>query len=230
MVLFGLSQQALDDLVAELRSSALEAHAFSIDLADRDAGQLIENKLSEIGVYCDVLVNSAGFGVFGAAVESNREEHLKLIDVNIRALTDLTLRFLPGMIARRRGGVLNVGSITGYTPGPNMSTYYASKAYVKSFTTALSAEVSGTGVTVTCLSPGVVRTAFFERCAVGQTRLFKLAPRSNAPETAEAGWRGFRAGKRQVIPHLANRIIVAACVLLPDAALLRLISALQRLR
>jgi len=230
MVLLGRSQEALDDLVAELGRAAVQAHAFAVDLADRDAGQLVDNKLSEIGVYCDVLVNSAGFGVFGAAAESNQEEHLKLIDVNIRALTDLTLRFLPGMIARGRGGVLNVGSITGYAPGPNMSTYYASKAYVRSFTAALAAEVSGTGVTVTCLSPGVVRTAFFERCAVGQTRLFKLAPRSNAPETAESGWRGFRAGKPLVIPRLVNRIIVAASVLLPDAVLLRLISTLQRMR
>jgi hypothetical protein len=148
----------------------------------------------------------------------------------MRALTDLTLRFLPGMIARRRGGVLNVGSVTGYAPGPNMSTYYASKAYVNSFTAALAEEVSGTGVTVTCLSPGVVRTAFFERCTVGQTRLFKLAPRSNAPETAEIGWRSFRAGKRLVIPRLVNRMIVAGCILLPNAILLRLIGTLQRLR
>ena len=211
MLLLGRSQEALDDLVAELRSSAVEAHAFSVDIAGLDAGQLVENKLAEVDVSCDGLVNSAGFGVFGAAAESNREEHLKLIDVNIRALTDLTLRFLPGMIARRRGGVLNVGSITAYTPGPNMATYYASKAYVNSFTAALAAEVSGTGVTVTCLSPGVVRTAFFGRSAVAQTRLFKLAPRSNAPETAETGWRGFRAGKRLVIPRLINRM--AACVL-----------------
>lgn len=230
MVLLGRSQEALDDLVAKLRSDALEAHAFAVDFADRNAGQQVENKLAEIGVYCDVLVNSAGFGVFGAAVEADREQHLQLIDVNIRALTDLTLRFLPGMIARRRGGVLNLGSITGYAPGPNMSTYFASKAYVKSFTAALAAEVSGTGVTVTCLSPGVVRTAFFERCAVGQTRLFKMAPRSDASEIAQTGWRGFRAGKRLVIPRLVNRIIVAGCILLPDAVLLRLIATFQRLR
>jgi len=230
MVLLGRSQDALDQLVAELRGAGAEAHGFSIDLAGRDAGQALENKLAELGVYCDVLVNSAGFGVFGPAAETDRGEHLKLIDVNIRALTELSLRFLPGMIARNRGGVLNIGSVTGYAPGPQMSTYFASKAYVNSFTAALAQEVSGTGVTVTCLSPGVVRTAFFERCAMGQTWLFKLAPRSNAPETADAAWRAFRAGKRLVIPRLVNRIVVAGCILLPNFIVVRIVSALQRRR
>ncbi len=230
MMLLGRSLPALDEVVTELVRSGAQAHALSIDLAARDAGQRIEGTLSSLGVYCDVLVNSAGFGVFGSAAATDREEHLKLLDVNTRALTELTLRFLPGMIARRRGGVLNVASITAYAPGPYMSTYFASKAYVKSFTAALAAEAAGTGVTVTCFSPGVVRTAFFERCGVGQTRLFKIAPRANTSETAEAAWRGFRAGKRLVIPRLMNRFIVAVCTLLPDAALLRLIAALQRLR
>jgi short-subunit dehydrogenase len=230
MVLLGRSEDALDQLVAELRGAAVEAHGFSIDLAGRDAGQAIEEKLAGLGVYCDVLVNSAGFGVFGSAAETDRDEHLALIDVNIRALTELSLRFLPGMIARNRGGVLYVGSITGYAPGPRMSTYFASKAYVNSFTAALAQEVSGTGVTVTCLAPGVVRTAFFERCGVGQTWLFRLAPRANAPKTAEVGWRGFRAGKRLVIPRLVNRIIVAGSILLPNAIVVRIVSALQRPR
>jgi uncharacterized protein len=132
------------------------------------------------------------------------------------------------MIARRRGGILNVGSIAGYVPGPNMAVYFASKAYVRSFTAALAAELAGTGVRVTCLSPGFVATAFFQRADFGRTRLAKLMPRSCAPEIAEAGWRGFRAGKRLVIPGLANRIVIAACALTPAALLVRWISALQR--
>ncbi len=175
-----------------------------------------------------MLVNSAGFGVFGPAAEAAAAEQLRLLDVNIRALTELTLRFLPEMLARRRGGILNVGSITGYATGPNMAAYYASKSYVNSFTAALACEVAGSGVTVTCLAPGVVRTPFFARCSVGRTRLMKLMPRSDAADTAEAGWRAFRAGKSVIVPRLGDRMILAFAKLLPQSVLARLMRALQR--
>ena len=230
MLLIGQSATALDELVAELTARGAPAGALCLDLRDRNAGERIEAELTARGLHCDVLVNSAGFGVFGPAAQADRAQQVSLLDVNARALTELTLRFLPGMVARGRGGVLNVGSITGYTPGPNMALYFASKAYVNSFSAALSAEVAGTGVTVTCLAPGVVRTAFFERCLVGQTRLFKLAPRSDAPATAEAGWRGFKAGKRLVIPRWIDRVITTICVVVPDSVLLRFIARFQRLR
>jgi short-subunit dehydrogenase len=230
MVLIGTSQPALDEITAELTARGAQAEALRIDLSDPGAGQRIEDALAQRNLFCDVLVNSAGFGVFGPAATADRDKQLRLIDVNARALTELTLRFLPGMVARGRGGILNVGSITAYTPGPYMAAYFASKAYVKSFTTALSAEVAGTGVIISCLNPGVVRTAFFERCSASGTRLFKLAPRWNVESTAAAGWRGFKAGKCVIIPRFIDRIIAMFCILLPDRALLRLISALQRPR
>lgn len=226
-LLVGRSQVALDDVAAELSSCGIRAAGLSVDLADPSAGEHIERELATRNFYCDVLVNSAGFGLFGRAAELDRLEQLKLLDVNARALTDLTLRFLPGMVRRGRGGVLNVGSLTSYAPGPNMAVYYASKAYVKSFSAALSAEVAGTGVTVTCLTPGVVRTAFFQRCSVGETRLFKIAPRGNVEQTAQAGWRAFKNGKRFVMPGLTNRLIAGLCRGVPDGMLLWLISRLQ---
>ena len=230
LLLLGRSPQALDELVAELAAAGAQAAALPIDLLDPHALDRIESALADRGLYCDVLVNSAGFGVFGAAAKAAPGEQLNLVDVNIRALTELTLRFLPAMLARGRGGVLNVGSITGYVAGPNMAAYYASKAYVNSFSAALAAEVAGSGVTVTCLTPGVVRTAFFERCSVGQSRLMKLMPRSNSPDVAEVGWRGFKAGKRLVIPRLIDRISVAISVLLPQSLLTRFVGWLQRPR
>jgi short-subunit dehydrogenase len=230
LLLLGRSPPALDELVAELAATGAQAAALPLDLLDPHAPDRVESALADRGLYCDVLVNSAGFGVFGAAAKAAPQEQLNLVDVNIRALTELTLRFLPAMLARGRGGVLNVGSITGYAAGPNMAAYYASKAYVNSFSAALAAEVAGSGVTVTCLTPGVVRTAFFERCSVGQSRLMKLMPRSNSPDVAEVGWRGFKAGKRLVIPRLIDRISVAISLLLPQSLLTRFVGWLQRPR
>jgi short-subunit dehydrogenase len=226
MILVDQSQQLLEGLAVEFASSGIPAHAICVDLACRDAGQRVENRLSELGVYCDVLVNSAGIALLGTAAQLDREE--QLLDINARALTDLTVRVLPGMVARRHGGILNVGSICGYAPGPNMAAYSASKAYVRSFTAAIAAEVAGTGVTVTCLSPGIVRTDLFKRGNVGQTRILKLMPRASAPATANAGWRAFRAGKTLVVPGLTNRMILALRFFLPEALTLRLLSTLQR--
>ena len=230
MLLIGRSSQALGELVAELVRDGAQAAALSIDLLAPDALKSIESALFERGLYCDILVNSAGFGVYGPAAEVEQRKQLNLLDVNVRTLTALTLQFLPEMVVRGRGGVLNVGSITGYAVGPNMAVYYASKAYVNSFSAALASEVAGSGVTVTCLTPGVVRTAFFDHCSVGQSRLMKMMPRSSAAETAEAGWRGFKAGKRVVIPRLIDRIAVTICMMLPESIITQFVGTLQRPR
>jgi short-subunit dehydrogenase len=229
MVLVGLSPRALNELVAELAARGVPSAALLMDLTDPQAGGRIEAMLAQHLLYCDVLVNSAGFGMFGSTSQVDRTQQLRLLDVNARALTDLTLRFLPGMIERRRGGVLNLGSMASYAPGPYMAAYFASKAYVRSFSSALSAEVAGTGVTVTCLNPGVVRTAFFDRQSVEWPRLFQIVPGSNASDVAAVGWRSFKAGKTLVIPGLANRILVALIRILPVGLVLRLTAVLMRL-
>lgn len=228
MLLIGLSHASLDELAAEFAAAGVQAEALAIDLSDPGSGERIERELTGRGLFCDVLVNCAGFGRYGLAAEISRAEQIKLLDVNVRALTELSLRFLPGMLARGRGGILNVGSIAGYLSGPYMAVYFASKAYVNSFSAALANEAAGTGVTVTCFAPGVTRTAFFERCGIGQTRLLKLAPRANTPETAAVGWRGFKTGKRVVIPGIGNRLIMAVCRFLPQRLLLWFVSATQR--
>lgn len=230
LLLVDLSQKAVGELAIELGAAGAHAEALCVDLSDRDAAAQVEKKLFERGLYCDVLINSAGFGVFGAAAESSRAEQVSLLDVNARALTELSLRFLPGMLARGRGGILNVGSVFGYVPGPYMAVYCATKAYVRSFSAALAAEVVGRGVTVTCLAPGVVRTAFFKRCFVGQARLFKIAPSADAINIAAAGWRGFKMRKRVVIPGLIYRLAIGLCPFIPDGIILRLISFLQHPR
>jgi uncharacterized protein len=227
LLLVDRARQQLDTVIGELSGYGVGTAALCIDLASRDSVRCIDGALRERKLYCDVLVNCAGFGVFGAAAEVPETEQMELLDVNVRALAELTLHFLPAMVARRRGGVLNVGSITGYAPGPNMAVYYASKAFVNSFSAALAAELAGTGVTVSCLAPGVVTTPFFDRCAGAQTRLFSLMPTSTAFDTAVAGWLGFKAGKPLVTPKLRNQLVVTLARLLPRSVVLRLVRSLQ---
>ncbi len=232
VVLVDRSQDGLADIAAELGNagarSGTQVHTVLVDLTSEGAGQRIETALAELGLYCDVLINCAGFGVFGAATQTDRQLQLALIDVNVRALTEATLRFVPGMVERGRGRILNVGSITGYVPGPNMAAYHASKAYVRSFTAALGAELKGTGVRVTCLAPGIVISPFFLHTGFNKTRLARLMPRSTTREVATVGWHALQNGKPLAMPGLWNRLIIAACRLVPHALLLRLIGALQQ--
>src|SRR5260370_32287109 len=115
MLLVDRSHDALESFAAELTSSGTQAHALSIDLLTPNAGEIIENALKERGLYCDILVNNAGVGLVGLAIEIDRCEHMRLVDINLRALTELTLRFLPGMVARGRGGVINVSTLPLFT-------------------------------------------------------------------------------------------------------------------
>jgi uncharacterized protein len=230
LVLLGRAENALLELTQELSAKhpGIQVHQLSVDLGNDDAVEQIETLLRIHGLYCDVLVNSAGFGVFGPAAQADSGLQLQLIDVNVRALVALTLRFLPGMISRGRGGVINISSIVGYAPGPYMSTYCASKAFVRSFSAALSTEVAGTGVTVTCFTPGVLRTAFFDRKSMGRSRIMKILPRSDAPRAARIGWQGFKRGKSYVVPRFIDRFTIAVCWLVPDRLLARTVLALQR--
>jgi uncharacterized protein len=227
LVLIGRSQDALADLASELAAAGSAASTYCADLAAPEAGAAIEAELQRLGLNCDVLVNSAGYGLFGPVAELDEVQQLGVVDVNARALTELTMRFLPGMLARKRGGILNVGSIAGLAPGPNMAVYYATKAYVRSFSQSLAMEVHGSGVTVTCLTPGFVRTAFFDRCKVGDTSVSKLFPRMNADRVAQAGWQAFRARRRTCIPGWENRVIAQLLRLTPEFVLLRAMRVMQ---
>ena len=160
-----------------------------------------------------IVVNNAGFGLHGAAAELDRAEQLAMIDLNVRALTDLSLRWIDG-IARHKGGILNVASVAGFLPGPGMAVYYASKAYVLSFTEALSRELEPLGVRVTALCPGPVPTEFQARAGVDRTAAVRACSAQTAEQVAEAGYDGFMAGKpaggaglrqqdRELLPRLA---------------------------
>jgi short-subunit dehydrogenase len=132
------------------------------------------------------------------------------------------------MLSRGQGGIINIGSITGYSPGPYMAGYCASKAFIRSFSAAQSAEVAGTGVTVTCLTPGILRTAFFDRAPMGHSRLIKILPHGNAEKAARMAWKAFKQGRSLVVPRHIDRFVLSICWLTPDWLLARLVLALQR--
>ena len=149
-----------------------------------------------------MLVNNAGFGTYGPFAQAALELQKEMMEVNMGAVVELTHRFLPPMLERGGGRILNVASTAAFQPGPTVSIYYASKAFVFSFSYALAAELAGTGVTVTTLCPGMTRTEFFARAHMRPRGWAMMEPRA----VAEAGFRGLMRGKRVVIPGLMNKI------------------------
>jgi len=183
------------------------------DLEQPDAGDKIAAALAAEGAEVEFVVNNAGYGLFGNAIELNRAEQLGIIAVNIRAMTDLSLRFSDQLI-RHRGGILNVGSVAGFLPGPGMAVYYASKAYVLSFSEALRAELAPCGVRVTALCPGPVPSEFQARA--GFKPGFDSAILNVSPsDVAKAGYRGLMANKRAVLPGLGIKIVPVLLRLFP---------------
>ncbi|MFZ5736536.1 MULTISPECIES: SDR family NAD(P)-dependent oxidoreductase [Rhodopseudomonas] len=198
--------ERLEALAAEIRSKGgRDPIVIACDLGRPDAAEQIVAALAEAGVEVEYLVNNAGYGLFGRAAEMDREGQLGIIDVNIRALTDLTLRFADS-VARLRGGILNVASIAGFLPGPGMAVYYASKAFVLSFTEALHQELGAKGVRVTALCPGPVPTEFQERA--GFEPGFDSAVLNVSPaEVARQAYQGLMNNKRLVLPGVGVKIV-----------------------
>jgi uncharacterized protein len=196
------------------------------DLARADAVQGIAEALDQRGLEPDVVVNNAAFGLLGAADELDRAEQLAMIDLDVRALTDLSLAFIDSL-KRRRGGILNVASIAAFMPGPGMAVYYASKAYVLSFSEALHRELKPKGVRVTVLCPGPVPTEFQARAGMSGDPLPRLLTRS-AEQVAKDAYRGLMQGRRVVVPGAANRVVATALRFTPHRILLDLIARQQR--
>jgi short-subunit dehydrogenase len=194
------------------------------DLARPETPAEIARELDERRLTIDILVNDAGFGVYGPFAETPIEKELEMIQVNAAALTHLTKLLLPRMLQRRRGRILNVASTAAFQPGPLMAVYYATKAYVLSFSEALANELAGTGVTVTALCPGPTITEFQKQAGMGKTLLFHSPLVMKAPEVGRAGYEGMMRGKTLVIPGIANLALVEALRVTPR----RLVTAIAR--
>ena len=215
-------QDRLDALAEEIAATGRpRPTVIIVDLERRDGASAVAAELSSLGLEPAIVVNNAGFGLRGAAAALSRDEQLAMIDLNIRALTELSLMFVDGL-TRHRGGILNVASLAGFLPGPGMAVYYASKAYVLSFSEALHRELSERGVRVTALCPGPVPTEFQARAGGMQDNAAVRALELSAERVAQIGYEAFMAGQRVVIAGIGNRIAVSLMRLVPNALLLRL--------
>lgn len=213
----------------------VSAHVLPADLADPAAPADLLARVSAAGLEIDALVNNAGFGARGAFAGTadgaqpltDGARELAMIQVNVTALTDLTKRFVPGMVARGRGRVMNVASTAAFQAGPLMAVYYATKAYVLSFSEALAVELDGTGVTVTCFCPGATHTEFAAAASMEGTALFRSPAVADAASVAEAGYRAMMRGRTVAIPGAANRFGAFATKLAPRALAARIAMRLQ---
>jgi short-subunit dehydrogenase len=217
VVLVARSASRLELLAAELvKSNGVKARPLVADLADPSAPPAIFSQLSaELSATpIDILINNAGFGVRGPFTETDWARESSLLQVNMVALAHLTKLFLPGMVRRRTGRILNVVSTAAFVPGPFMAVYYASKAFVLSFSESLANEMEGTGVTVTAVCPGPTRTEFAQAAGITDSHLFH-GPTMEAAEVARIGWDAMMAGKSSVIAGARNRWMIRGTRLVP---------------
>ena len=205
--------------------SGCAARAIAADLSQPEAPQSIFDQVQSV----DCLVNNAGFGLCAPFSQSDLETELAMIQVNITALVDLSKLFLHGMVERGSGRILNVASTAAFQPGPLMAIYYASKAFVLSFSEAIAEELRGSGVTVTTLCPGPTATEFQKRARIEQIPLVKnkVLGMMTAAEAAQTGYRGMMRGKVLVIPGILNRLGVQSLRIAPRAIVRRVARLLQ---
>lgn len=229
LALVARREDRLNKLADEIAATgAVRPIVIACDLFKPGATAEIAAALAAQGAEPQYVVNNAGFGLVGLAETRDREEQLAMIDLNVRVLTELSLAFVASL-ARNKGGILNVGSMAGFLPGPGMAVYYATKAYVLSFSEALHSELKPRGVRVTVLCPGPVPTEFAARAGVSKG----LAPgmlTQMAETVAEAGYRGLMNGTRTVVPGIANKLVTVLIRIIPRRFVLRAVDARQSRR
>jgi hypothetical protein len=231
LLLVARSAARLSALAEELAGAhGIRARALAADLGRGEEPDRLARALAAEGAAVDVLVNNAGFGLHGPFLRTDGARELEMIQLNVVALTRLTKVLLPGMVARRRGRVLNVASTAGFAPGPFMAVYYATKAYVVSFSEALAEELRGSGVTVTALCPGATRTGFAGAAGMEDSVLFRRGVVMDAAAVARAGVEGMMAGRAVVIPGIANKALVASIRISPRSLVRRITRRMQDLR
>ncbi len=229
LVLTARSSDKLETAKESLRQEyAIEVETFPGDLSEAQTIDNLYHEIEQKGLAIDYLVNNAGLGSVGAFSELSWEKEATMIDLNIRALTHLTKLFLPGMIARNRGRILNVASTAAFQPGPLMSVYYATKHYVLAFSEGLDEELNKEPVTVTTLCPGPVKTGFQDNAEMGNIRLFRLPGVKTPDQVALYGYTHMQKGKRLAIPGFNNKFTAFMTRFLPRSWAMKVAKSLHQ--
>lgn len=224
LVLVARSSDKLAQAATELQSVGVTVKTLAVDLVAPPAPKFIFDQLQRESIAVDILINNAGYGAFGEFAQMSEDDILGQIALNITALTELTRLLLPLMIARRNGRIMNVSSTAGFQPGPLMAVYYATKAYVISFSEAIANEVHDSGVTVTCFCPGATHTGFAARAGNDVTRLFKKFGAMSAEKVALDGYRAVMEGRTMAISGAHNWIVAQSTRFAPR----KMVTALSR--
>jgi hypothetical protein len=228
LILAARSEDALNSVAARLAEKyKVKAVPIAGDLGVIGGGAKLADEIRSRGFTVDVLVNNAGYGTAGAFAGSDEATQLGMIDLNVRALVELTHIYWPHMLARKRGGVLNVASTAAFQPGPLMAIYYATKAFVLSFSEALWKESEKTGVHVSCLCPGPTASNFRERAGTGKTRLSRVGTPMTSMSVAKLGYRGFQRNRRVVVTGGRNKMLARLAPFVPRGVLLSMVHNLQ---
>jgi len=227
LVLVARNEKILQDLAVELRLEGIMVHVLSKDLSLPDAAKEVFDFCNTNSIDVDYLINNAGFGDFGFFSVSDWNKQLQMINLNIIALTQLTRLFLTGMIQRKYGKILNLASTAAFQPGPTMSVYYATKAYVLHFSEAISNELEGTGVTVTALCPGATESGFQKASALEDSKLVKGKKLPSSQEVAEFGYKALMTGKVVAIHGLMNKLLVTSVRFSPRSLIRKVVRKMQ---
>ena len=224
LVLVARSGDKLGQVAAELQTHGITVKTVALDLAQTPAPGFLFDQLQREGIAVDILINNAGFGAFGEFAHMPDDQIFGQIDLNITALTRLTKLFLPPMLARRSGRIMNVASTAGFQPGPLLAVYYATKAYVISFSEAIANELRDSGVTVTCFCPGATHTGFAKRARTEKSRLFKALGGMSAEKVALDGYRAVMEGRGLAISGVHNWAVAQSTRFAPR----KLVTAVSR--
>lgn len=224
LVLVARSADKLAEVASELQARGVSVKTVALDLAEPHAPKFLFDQLQREGIAVDILINNAGFGALGKFAQMPDEQIFGQINLNITALTQLTKLFLPPMLARHTGRIMNVASTAGFQPGPLMAVYYATKAYVISFSEAIANELKDSGVTVTCFCPGATHTGFARRAGNDKSRLFKQLGAMNADKVALDGYRALMEGRTLAISGLHNWLVAQSTRLGPR----KMVTAISR--